>query len=144
MKKEYAPIQLQDEGASRGATCFTSLCALTGASRLSYGGTDSVSVRPLREQPFPFGKTGVDFAAAPPALHRPAGRWTAAQVLVSGFVIHCWADYTKDLICYFFPTSCPPPLNSSAVTCPGWLMPSRLSTFPTVMKRILISSQKVR
>jgi len=98
MKKEYAPIQLQDEGASRGATCFTSLCALTGVSRLSYDTRRtwwSSCDLPLREQPFPFGKTGVDFAAAPPASHRPAVRWTAAQVLVSGFVLPCCPDYTK-------------------------------------------------
>src|SRR5690606_21826386 len=34
------------------------------------------------------------------------------------------------------------PINSSAVACPGWLIPSRWKTLIKVRNRILISSQK--
>ncbi len=43
-----------------------------------------------------------------------------------------------------FQSSCLFPLNSSAVQCPSWLMPSRLRTIPIVMKRSFRSSTRLR
>jgi len=108
---EYAPVRSQDEGASRGATCFhyhsspiggysgegNNLgCALTG-------GPGSLTVAPKPANPCesdcPWRDTGVDFAVWLPALHRPAGRWTTKRVLVSGWSLDMGWLYSPSIGC---------------------------------------------
>jgi hypothetical protein len=93
---------------------------------------------PLREQPLHVG--GPEWISLLHRLPCTAGRsldsCTGTWLRV-GFL--CWADYTKlsALPFHYFP------LNSSAVACPGWLMPSRVSTLPIVPNMIFTSNQKL-